>query len=209
MIIAIIPARGGSVRIPRKNVRDFQGKPIIAYSIETAKASDLFDGGIWVSTEDDEIAKIARQLGAGVIHRPPELAEVDGAPDPGTQEVTRHAITVMQDLGDEVDYACCIYATAPLMRAYYLRLGFQVLARNPKADFAYSVDGETQRDAAQFYWGHAHAFLKRRPFDVKDLTLENVWRIVLPSAEVCDINTIEDFEKAERMYLDLRERING
>jgi N-acylneuraminate cytidylyltransferase len=204
MRVAIIPARGGSCRIPRKNIRDFHGKPIMAYSIDTAKASGLFDGGIFVSTEDEEIAKIARSLGAGLIHRPPELAEVNGTPDPGTQEVTRHAITVMQDLGDKVDYACCIYATAPLMRPYYLRLGYQVLTRNPKADFAYSVDGETQRDAAQFYWGHARAFLERRPFNVKDPTLENVWKIALPSAEVCDINTEEDWERAERHYATLR-----
>lgn len=84
MKVAIIPARGGSVRIPRKNIKIFHGRPIISYSIDTAQRSGLFDA-VYVSTEDAEIAAIARKYGAALIHRPPELAEI-GAPDCGTQE---------------------------------------------------------------------------------------------------------------------------
>jgi len=202
MRVAIIPAKGTSRRIPRKNLRLFHGKPILAYSIETAKATGLFDGGIWVSTEDEEIAKIARHFGAGLIHRPPELAEVDGTPDPGTQEVTRHAITVMQDLGDQVDYACCIYATAVLMSVRDLLMGWQVLQRNPKAAFAYAVGGEPPQDAGQFYFGHTQAFLDRIPLNPY---AENVWKIYVPRERFVDINVEADWQKAEMMYRALKE----
>ena len=202
MRVAIIPARGGSVRIPRKNVKDFHGKPIIAYSIDTASASGLFDGGIYVSTEDQEIGALARSLGAGLIHRPPELAEVNGTPDPGTQEVTRHAITVLQGLGETIDYACCIYATAPLMKLWDLLQGYEVLRRNPKAAFAYSVCVEPLQDAGQFYWGRAQAFLDRVPLDPY---AENVWKIAIERERVCDINTMDGWTRAEAMYRALKE----
>lgn len=197
MKVAIIPARGNSQRIPRKNIRDFHGKPIIAYSITTALESGLFDGGIWVSTEDAEIAAIAQQYGANYLKRPPELAEIDGAPDPGTQEVTRHSIEVLTAAGIKADEVCCIYATAPLMTAYYLTLGYRVLMRNPKAAFAYSVGGDQPRDAAQFYWGHARSFLDRIPLHPY---AENVWKIMIPDNQMCDINTEADWARAEHMY---------
>ena len=206
MRIAIIPARGGSVRIPKKNIKPFHGKPILAYTIATAQETNLFDGGIWVSTEDQEIGDVALSLGAMWLKRPPYLAEVNGLPDPGTQEVTRHGIEYLSENGIKADEVCCIYPTAPLMRAYYLLLGYRVLMRNSHADFAYSVDGETQRDAGQFYWGHAHSFLERRPFNAKDPTLENVWRIAIPSEEVCDINLESDWTRAELMYRALHDK---
>jgi N-acylneuraminate cytidylyltransferase len=199
--VAIIPARGGSRRIPRKNIRDFHGKPILAYSIDAAKATGLFDGGIWVSTEDQEIGEIARKLGAGLIHRPPELAEVDDAPDPGTQEVARHAITVLEGLGDYIDFACCIYATAAFMKARDLLEGYRVLERNPKAAFAYGVQMEPFQDAGQFYWGRAQAFLDRVPLDPY---ATNVWKIVIERARVLDINTEDDWKRAERIYTELQ-----
>jgi len=202
MRVAIIPARGGSRRIPRKNIRDFHGKPIIAYSIETAKASGLFEGGIYVSTEDVEIGTIARSLGASLIHRPPELAEVNGALDPGTQEITRHAIEIMQSLGDQIDYACCIYPTAVLMSVRDLVMGWQVLERNPAAVFAYGVQQEPFQDAGQFYWGRTRAFLERLPLDPY---ATNVWKIGINRERVCDINVEADWKKAEAMYRALKE----
>jgi N-acylneuraminate cytidylyltransferase len=202
MRVAIIPARGGSVRIPRKNIRDFMGKPIMAYAIDIAKASGLFDGGIYVSTEDQEIGEIARSLGASLIHRPPELAEVNGARDPGTQEVTRHAITVLQELGDTVDYACCIYPTAVLMSIRDLMMGWHVLERNPGAAFAYGVRSEPYQDAGQFYWGRAQAFLERRPLEPY---ATNVWKIGINRERICDINVETDWQRAEAMYRSLKE----
>lgn len=200
MNVAIIPARGGSTRIPRKNVRPFFGKPIIAYSIETAQASSLFDGGIYCSTEDLEIAGIAAQYGATWINRPPELAEVDGAADPGTQEVTRHAIAQLLTEGKQIDTACCIYATAPMLTLHYLMLGYRILERNPSAAFAFSVydpGHDPIRDAAQFYWGRAAAFLDRVPLD---MNATNVWKIMVPRENVCDVNIESDWKQCEQMF---------
>lgn len=192
MKVAIIPARGGSTRIPRKNIRPFFGRPIIAYSIDTAKASGLFDR-IYVSTEDPEIALLARKLGADLIHRPANLAELNGAPDCGTQEVARHAITVLQGLGDKVDYACCIYPTAPLMTELDLRRGLDALMRGPW-DFCYAV-GPDGKDAGQFYWGTAQAFLNREPLGGSTSARHRV-----PEHRYCDINTEVEWCEAERKY---------
>ena len=124
MRIAIIPARGGSKRIPRKNVRAFAGKPIIAYSIEAAQHSGLFDNVI-VSTDDEEIAQVARDFGAATpFMRPPELSD----DYTGTTAVVAHAVKQVQRHGREVDAACCIYATAPLIAVDDLRAGHARLA---------------------------------------------------------------------------------
>jgi len=202
MKIAIIPARGGSVRIPRKNIREFFGKPIIAYSIDCARRSSLFDL-IFVSTEDEEIRQVALTYGAGVIDRPADLAEVAGAQDPGTQEVTRHGILALRDKGISPDYVCCIYPTAPLMIEDDLKGGFHALTGTPPYDFVFPVGfipgtrGQFAHDAGQWYWGTARAFLERRPVT---LAGNSCLTWALPKERVCDINTPEDWVAAEIAY---------
>lgn len=193
MRVAVIPARGGSKRIPRKNIRLFHGKPIIAYSIETAKKSNLFDR-IIVSTEDAEIAEVAEAYGAETIKRPTHLAEI-GVPDCGTQEVARH---VVKAFCEREDYACCIYATAPFMTAAELSYGFDMLCMIPFAQFAFSV-GDPLCDAGQWYWGRASAFLERRPL-ISPLSL------MIPVRTVLDINTEEDWVRAEQLWEEKHER---
>ena len=118
-VIAVIPARGGSKRIPRKNIRDFCGKPIIAYSIEAAIASGLFDH-IIVSTDDEEIASIAKAFGAEV----PFMRPADIADDyTGTDAVVKHAIQWYQEQKYSISLVCCIYATSPLVDPVYLKEG--------------------------------------------------------------------------------------
>ena len=222
MKLAIIPARGGSKRIPRKNIRDFLGKPIIAYSIEAAQKCGLFDH-IVVSTDDSEIAEIARALGAEApFIRPASLAD-DHA---GTIPVIQHALNWFGAQGKQVDYACCIYATAPFVTAQDLQDGFEILSASSKS-FAFSVtrfgfpiqralrisgegieafspefnDTRSQdleeafHDAGQFYWGRGTAFLgNERLFSHASLP------VILPQYRVQDIDTIEDWERAEIMH---------
>lgn len=223
MKIAIIPARGGSKRIPRKNVRLFCGRPIIAYSISAARETGLFDQ-IVVSTDDEEIASIAREAGATVPYmRPREMAD----DFTGTNAVVRHAINWFIEQGQEISYACCIYATAPLVEPHFIREGFDALTSSG-AMFAFSVtsyafpiqralllDGSGRvdvfypehrmtrsqdlkpayHDAAQFYWGTARAFLE----DMALFSPQSIG-IVLPRFLVQDIDTPEDWEQAEFMY---------
>ena len=134
MNLAVIPARGGSKRIPRKNIKDFLGKPLIAYSIETAIDSNLFDK-IIVSTDDEEVAQVSKQYGAEVpFVRPKELSD----DFTGTNDVVKHAINWFLEQGAQVDYACCIYATAPLLKSQYLKQGLEKLQAYDKS-FAFSV----------------------------------------------------------------------
>ena len=185
MKLAVIPARGGSKRIPRKNIREFCGKPIIAYSIEAALASDLFDHVI-VSTDDNEIASVAKELGAETpFMRPAEIAD----DHTGTNAVVKHAIQWYQERSQSISLACCIYATAPFVSPVYLREGHDKLINSDKS-FAFSVTsfpfpiqrairinrkGEVEafwpehintrsqdleegyHDAGQFYWGKPDA----------------------------------------------------
>ena len=134
MKVAIIPARGGSKRIPRKNISIFAGQPIISYSIAAALASGLFDRVI-VSTEDAEIAAVAKDWGAEVPFLRPETLADDFT---GTGAVVRHAIRWLLDQGQPVSHACCIYATAPFVRPDFLRTGYQMLVDSGKS-FAFSV----------------------------------------------------------------------
>jgi pseudaminic acid cytidylyltransferase len=204
--IAIIPARGGSRRIPNKNVRHFHGKPIIGYSIETARESGLFSR-IIVTTDSDYIASVARDFRAEIVLRKPEYA-VDSV---GTQEVMRQ--TMRQVVNDyehgreNAELACCIYATAPLMSSVDLARGLAELHENRKA-FAYScgfdqsITGPTTpnlADAGQFYWGHTWAFIGGVP--LKDHSS----MVLVDSDRVCDINTEEDWQRAEKMYAALEE----
>jgi pseudaminic acid cytidylyltransferase len=223
MKVAVIPARGGSKRIPGKNIKLFAGKPIIAYSIQAANESGLFER-IIVSTDDQGIARVARDWGAEVpFIRPPELAH----DHVGTNPVIKHAIQWLGSQGQAVDFACCIYATAPFIQPRYLREGFEKLAASTKS-FAFSVtrfsfpvqrairvtaSGEVEamypehvrsrsqdleeayHDAGQFYWGRAEAFLDDTVmFSPASLAVR------LPIHEVHDIDTLEDWRQAELMY---------
>jgi N-acylneuraminate cytidylyltransferase len=223
MRICVIPARGGSKRIPRKNIRDFCGRPIIAYSIEAARESGLFDC-VMVSTDDAEIAEVAHSLGAEIpFLRPEELAD----DYTGTNAVVRQAIEWHEAKAMSVAQACCLYATAPFVQTHYLieghrrllasskayvftvtpyphpiqralRLaeGGEVEAIYPEDRVARSQDLEpTYHDAGQFYWGTATAFLK----DVA-LFSHHSLGLVLPPHLVQDIDSEEDWRRAELMY---------
>ena len=111
MNVAIIPARGGSKRIPKKNTKNFLGKPIISYSIEIAISTNLFDR-IIVSTDSEDVAKVAIEYGAETpFMRPKELAD----DFTGNHEVIRHAVNWLENAGEKIDYTCCIYPTASLI----------------------------------------------------------------------------------------------
>ena len=132
--VAIIPARAGSKRIPRKNIREFHGTPIIGYSIETTRQSQCF-ARIVVSTDDDEIAAVARRFGAETpFMRPASLADEHT----GTMEVVKHAVETLEQTGAAFDWACCIYATAPFLSADHLKEGFLCLNRSGRS-FAFAV----------------------------------------------------------------------
>jgi len=216
MNIAIIPARGGSKRIPKKNIKDFCGKPLIAYSIETALKSKLFDKVV-VSTDDDEIAQVAKKYGAEVLQRPKELAD----DFTGTGAVTAHALSVYKGY----KYACTIYATAPLLQVEYLKKGYEEL-KSSDAIRAFSVtsmpfpiqrtfkivDGrcemffpeyfssrsqdleEAYQDAGQFYWEKVGVKSDEIMFGKDSIP------IILPRYLVQDIDTLEDWERAEKLY---------
>lgn len=199
--VCIIPAKGTSRRVPFKNRRLFYGKPIIEYSIEAAKESRLFDK-ILVSSDDAEILGIAERAGCHPLRRHESLC----GDEVGTQEVAHAVLEYFRwpNLIHEWDFACVIYATAPLMSVRDLQQGFLVLQRNPRCDFAYSVCGDPPVDAGQFYWSRAPALLAGLPLDPY---AENVWRIGINRERFCDINTEADFLRAERMYLELHKEM--
>lgn len=229
MRLAVIPARGGSKRIPRKNIRDFAGKPIIAWSIEAARDSGCFDR-VLVSTDDAEIAAVARRFGAETpFDRPAELAD-DHTP---TIPVIAHAVRWQEAQGDAVEAACCIYATAPFCRAEDLREGRRLLEAGgadyvfPVAGFGFPIqraarinaDGHVEmfqpehaatrsqdlepayHDAGQWYWGTRAAWLEGRPIFAPASRA-----VVLPASRVQDIDTPEDWARAELMFRALAER---
>jgi len=220
MRIAVIPARGASKRIPRKNIREFCGKPMVAWSIEAAKASALFDY-IMVSTDDKEIAAVAAQWGASVPFVRPAALSDDNA---GTIEVIAHAVQWAIDQGWQVSAACCIYATAPFIQVDDLRRGLEILESGNWAyvftatDFASPIfrafrqgaEGGVEmffpehfltrsqdlpaalHDAGQFYWGRPPAWLEgKRIFDRYSVP------IIIPRWRVEDIDTEEDWVRAE------------
>lgn len=221
--VAIIPARGGSKRIPHKNIKPFAGKPIIGYSIEAAKECGLFDRVI-VSTDDEEIASVARSFGAEIPFLRPKTLADDFT---GTNAVVKHAINWLADQGSSVDYACCIYATAPFLKPEYLVEGYRKLVA-ADSSFAFSVTGfrfpvlraltlsgsgavgamfpehiftrsqdleEAYHDAGQFYWGKGEAFLR----DEVLFSPASV-AVVLPRHLVQDIDTPQDWYEAELMF---------
>jgi len=221
--VAIIPARGGSKRIPRKNIKEFCGKPMIAWSIEAAKASGCFDQ-IVVSTDDEQIASIAFQYGATIpFMRPPALAD----DFTGTLPVIHHAVAWLNEFDAPVDYACCIYATAPFVSADDLKHGFQLI-KETHSNYAFSVTSyafpiqrairvtdngriamfnpehfhtrsqdleEAWHDAGQFYWGTADAWCGERP-----VFGDGSVPVKLPRHRVQDIDTPEDWVRAEWLF---------
>lgn len=223
MNLAIIPARGGSKRIPHKNIRKFAGKPLIAYSIEAAKAAGVFDK-IWVSTDSQEVADVATAYGAEApFLRPQDLSD----DMTGTRPVTNHAIEYCIDNFETPDFCCCIYATAPFLQADYLVKGLSLLKQNKSKSFAFSVTSyafpiqrslqiteggvapmfpediakrsqdltEAFHDAGQFYWGTTKDYLS-----AKGIFSEHSIPVVLPRHLVQDIDTQEDWTRAELMY---------
>jgi pseudaminic acid cytidylyltransferase len=223
MNIAIIPARGGSKRIPRKNIKLFHGKPIIAYSIDAAIQSGCFDK-IIVSTDDQEIADVALQYGAEV----PFLRPADISDDFATTlDVMQHAIGWCKDQQWIVDKVCCIYATSPFILPEDIKQGLEELS-DEKVQYAFSVTTfsftiqraisldesgavsmfspeyantrsqdlpEAYHDAGQFYWGKATAYLTG-----KALFSEHSKAVILPRKRVQDIDTPEDWELAESLF---------
>ena len=182
--IAVIPARGGSTRIPRKNVREFRGHPIILYSIMLAKAAKF--GRIVVSTDDDEIAKVSADAGAEIHWRSPELCENDI----GTQEVVKH---VLLDLNvSSTDMVCCIYPCVPLLDACDLEAAV-ILSDDNWYVWSGIAVGSAIHDAGQFYYGMAENWLNDVP-----LTCHGSAVMILDG--VVDINTMDDWERAEKIY---------
>ena len=134
MNICVIPARGGSKRIPRKNIKTFNGKPIIAYSIEAALASSCFDKVI-VSTDDEEISEVAKDFGAEVpFIRPVEISNDFAATNP----VISHAVDWMENQGNLINHVCCLYATAPFIDPNSISNAYKKF-KDMKADFCFSV----------------------------------------------------------------------
>jgi pseudaminic acid cytidylyltransferase len=226
-VVAIIPARGGSKRIPNKNIKSFAGQPIISYSIRVAHETGLFDRVI-VSTDSPEIATIAKECGAEVpFLRPTELAN-DFA---GTAEVVCHAIEWLAKKGMQPEFICCIYATAPFIQANYLKQGYdKLVSSNATSVFSVTTypypiyrslkiieEGcitmiwpdyenirsqdlpEAYHDAGQFYWANTNKFLKEKALFVKDSL-----PVILPRYLVQDIDTLEDWETAERMFATIK-----
>lgn len=223
MRLAIIPARGGSKRIPRKNIKLFHGKPMIAYSIEAALQSGCFDKVI-VSTDDHEIAAIAQEYGADVPFTRPESIADDHAT---TMDVMQHAIEWCEVQKWDVDVVCCLYATAPFITPAYIKEGLQRLEQDhvefvfsaatfsfpiqraiklspqgevsmfePQNELVRSQDlEEAYHDAGQFYWGKKNAFLQR-----KSIFSRHSRVVLLPRNRVQDIDTLEDWEFAEALF---------
>ena len=215
----IIPARGGSKRVPRKNIKDFHGKPIIAYTIEACVNCPAIDK-IIVSTDDAEIAEISRKFGAWVpFTRPDELS----GDFTGTVEVISHAVKWLEQNDISTKYTLCAYPTAPFLSPDDLLTSFEEM-RCYAGDYIFSAtafsypiqravnklgamffpEEEKTRsqdlepafhDAGQFYWGKSSSFLDRKPI------LNSIGKpYVLPRERCLDIDTIEDWNYAELMY---------
>jgi pseudaminic acid cytidylyltransferase len=227
MRIAIIPARGGSKRIPRKNIKQFCGKPMIAWSIEAAKISGLFER-IICSTDDEEIAFVAREFGAETpFLRPAELS----GDHTGTIPVVAHAIKKLRNSKNKIDIVCCIYATAPFIQEIDLKHSLEQLEKED-ANYCFAVTNfpfpiqrairitkenrcemlqpemrnirsqdleETYHDAGQLYWGRTTAWLgEEQIFSLKSTPY------ILPRYLVQDIDTDEDWLQAELMFKALK-----
>ncbi|MDB0053291.1 pseudaminic acid cytidylyltransferase [Alphaproteobacteria bacterium] len=222
MKVAIIPARGGSKRIPRKNIKEFNGKPIIAWAILTAQKTKLFDL-IVVSTDDNEIKSVSEQYGAIVPFIRPAGISDDNTP---TVPVISHAVKEIDKLYGYVDQACCVYPCSPLLTASDLIKALSML-ESTAADFVYPVveyphpifrsmrkskNGKMQfiypeyeltktqdlenvfHDAGQFYWGKAQAWRGLKKMHSDGIGME------IPSYRVVDIDTEDDWKRAELLF---------
>lgn len=223
MNLCVIPARGGSKRIPRKNIKEFCGKPMISYAIEAARSSNLFDT-IVVSTDDDEISSISRLYSALVpFQRPDELAN-DYA---GTVEVIAHAIVECEKLGMQPEMVCCIYPCVPLIQCNDIYETLISLRSNPNANYAFPVtefpsaiqrglkrdakgfmssfypENEKKRtqdlepsyyDVGQFYWGYRDSWINNIQIH------NNSVGYVIPNWRVVDIDTLNDWNRAELLF---------
>ena len=218
--IAIIPARGGSKRIPRKNLYPLNGKPMIAYAIELAKESGLFRR-IIVSTDDEEIAAISQEYGAETpFVRPPELSD----DFTGTTPVLLHALNWLISQGDQPDAVCKIYPTCPLLKVEYLTQGYQALKTHDFAFAASTFDFPIQRalrkldgggvepifpehiasrsqdleeaihDVGQFYWGKADIWLTN-----SKIFSNRSKPIAIARIDAQDIDTIDDIKIVEKL----------
>lgn len=225
--IAIITARGGSKRIPRKNIKDFLGKPIIAYSIEAALDSGVFDE-VMVSTDDAEIAEIAKKYGAKVPFMRSEKTADDHAT---TADVLREVVGEYKNRGMEFDNICCIYPTAPFVTAEKLKKALALLKekdawmvypivpfsfppqrctviRDGKAYMLHPEHRNTRsqdlepyyHDCGQFYFYDWDAFEK-----CNGNIIENVYPIIMPETEVQDIDNMSDWKLAEMKYQQMLE----
>jgi len=220
--LAIIPARGGSKRIPRKNIRTFIDKPIVAYSIQAAQLSGLFDD-IMVSTEDHEIADIAQAYGATVPFMRSSASSNDMA---GIPDVIEEVLLAYKKQGKEFTYVCCLLPTAPFITNTILRTGYDLLVQTgaagviPVTRFSYPIqrslkienglltmfwpENYTKRsqdlepayhDCGQFYWMHVQSF-----FEQKNLFASCAVPLEIPESRVQDIDVEEDWKVAEMKY---------
>jgi pseudaminic acid cytidylyltransferase len=220
--IAIIPARGGSKRIPRKNIKDFLGKPIITYSIQAAIDSGLFDE-IMVSTDDEEIALVAKRYGADV----PFLRSVKNSGDnASTVDVLIEVIEWYKTQGEKFDFGCCIYATAPLAQIKRIKQGWDLICTGdyhtvfPITRYSSPIwrslnitDGKAKmiwpenltkrsqdlplafHDAGQWYWFDVNRFLQ-----IKQLWTDNTFGLEIDELEVQDIDNESDWRLAEMKF---------
>jgi pseudaminic acid cytidylyltransferase len=226
--ICVIPARAGSKRVPRKNIRPFHGVPMLHRAIDAAARSGVFTE-IIVSTEDEEVAAIARAGGAAVpFVRPAELAD----DFTGTTPIIAHAVRALDALGPAPALVCCLYATTPLLAPGDLARGRAALLQGGDLDFAFSATTfpfpiqravrrlpaggvepmfpehirsrsqdleEAWHDAGQFYWGWAAAWAAQRPlFSARSVV------VPIPRHRVQDIDTPEDWARAEALYTALQ-----
>lgn len=225
MQLAVIPARGGSKRIPRKNIKMFHGQPMIAWSVQAAIDSGCFDE-VWVSTDDEEIAAVAQAYGAKVpFLRPAHLSD-DFAT---TADVMSHAVEEFDKLNHTLpDYICCLYATAPFVTKADLVQGLEKIKNNSDLNYVFSATTypfpiqraiklnaddtvemfspqyfnvrsqdleEAWHDAGQFYWGTAGAWFNKEMIFASQSSV-----VELPHFRVQDIDTQEDWDRAEWLF---------
>jgi pseudaminic acid cytidylyltransferase len=223
MNIAIIPARGGSKRIPRKNIKNFFGKPMIAYAILAAKQANIFDH-IIVSTDDEEILEIAKKWGAETpFVRDKELSD-DYTP---TVPVIYDAIKKCEVIGWNINMACCIYPCNPLLKANDIRESLNNLLKEPSANYCFPVaefpspiqralrcdsrsklsalqpEHELTRtqdleksyyDAGQFYWGSKESWASQPKIHTNSIGY------IIPNHRVIDIDNLDDWKRAELIF---------
>ncbi len=219
--IAIIPARGGSKRIPKKNIKNFNGKPMIYWPISALKKSNLFKK-IIVSTDDTQIAKISSNYGAEVPFKRPKKLSDDYAV---TSEVMIHALNYLKKKGEKYDNVCCVYATNPFLKVQYLKNAYKIFTESDReflfsaTEYNYPIqrsfyirnniikmldkknffkrtqDLETlYHDAGQFYWSRSNSW-ENNPIIFSKISIP----YVIPHHDVVDIDNMQDWKKAEKM----------